>query len=49
MTHLLAEPATRHAFTQVGAACWPPGIPRNMPVTSPRCASGFPAGGPGNG
>ena len=27
MTHLLAEPAALHAFTQVGAACWPSGIP----------------------
>jgi hypothetical protein len=49
MTHLLAEPVALHAFTQVGAACWPPGSPGNMPGASLRCVPGFQAGGPSNG
>jgi hypothetical protein len=49
MTDLLAEPAALHAFTQVGAACWPPGIPGCLPDASPAVCPGVPRRRPGNG
>jgi hypothetical protein len=42
MTDLLAEPAALHAFTQVGAACWPPGTPGCMPDASRAVHLGVP-------